>query len=145
MRNRTGSGGGGVQLLAASYHRRVQSQGLSTVGFRGFVGLFVVSVNLAVGVRPSHAGANNFQFLPIWLLRILGLGPFWNAILLYCSSVVLFWKEALAVLHRHPWGFPSMETWAYYAEIQSHSTVENMPRASHFWPPMDILVLPWAC
>lgn len=81
MRSRTGSGGGGVQLLTASYHRQIQSQGLYTVGFREFVGLLVlkrVLVNLAVGVRPSHAGPCNFQFLLTRLLQILGLGPFWT-------------------------------------------------------------------
>lgn len=78
MRNRTGSGGGGVQLLTASYHRQIQSQGLYTVGFREFVGLLVlkrVLVNLAVGVRPSHAGPCNFKFW-VW-------APFGLVILLY--------------------------------------------------------------
>lgn len=42
VRNRTGSGGGGVQLLTASYHRQIQSRGLYTVRFREFVGLLVL-------------------------------------------------------------------------------------------------------
>lgn len=55
-----------------------------------------------MGVRPSHAGPCNFQFLLTRLLQILGLGPFWTRDIALLAAAWLCFEEVLAELHNTP-------------------------------------------